>query len=80
MVVMTLANFGGDWEEDAENGWEEVMQGGGPEGGGDISFSDMDSVLGPIDLGARGDKGKETEKGSRIVNWSEKVVNEIVKD
>ena len=55
-------------------------RGGVPGGGGDTSFSDIDSVVGPTDLGARGDKGKEVEKGSRIVTWSGEVVKVIVKD
>ena len=56
------------------------FKGGSRRGGGDISFSDIDSVLRPTDLGTRGDKGKEVEKGSRIVTWSGKVVKVIVTD
>ena len=48
--------------------------------GGDISFSDIDRILEPTDSGARGDKGKEVEKGPRIVTRSGRVVKVVVKD
>ena len=77
---MPPEKFGSDWEVDAEEGWEEVMGGGGSKRGVDISFEDIDGVDEPTDSGARRNKGKMVGKGSRIATWSGRVVKVVVKD